>query len=115
MLRFLGSIIVIVLVSGFYNIYQFADKPNDNRPSSFSLDSISPVTPQEAILLGQKLDINVASVADLEVIPGIGPSLAKRIVEYRNAHGPFRSIEELDPVNGVGPKILERLKIYLKL
>lgn len=56
-----------------------------------------------------KLNINAATAAQFELLPGIGPSLASRIVAYRTAHGRFGSITELDKVEGIGPKTLERL------
>jgi competence protein ComEA len=56
-----------------------------------------------------KLNLNAATAAQLELLPGIGPSLASRIVAYRTAHGRFGSITELDKVDGIGPKTLERL------
>lgn len=56
-----------------------------------------------------KLNLNTATTAQLELLPGIGPSLAARIVAYRAANGRFTSIADLDKVNGIGPKTLERL------
>lgn len=56
-----------------------------------------------------KLNINSATAAQFELLPGIGPALAGRIVAYRTAHGRFGSITELDKVDGIGPKTLERL------
>ena len=49
------------------------------------------------------ININRASAADLEQLPGIGPSLAARIVQYRATHGPFGSVDELVEVPGIGP------------
>ncbi len=57
-----------------------------------------------------KVNINTASVAELDVLPGIGPQLAQRIVDYRQAHGPFARIEDLDNVSGIGPATIERLR-----
>jgi len=62
-----------------------------------------------------KIDINQATVEELEKLPGIGPKIAKNIVEYREKNGPFRSIEELLKVKGIGPKKLEQIKKYLKI
>ena len=54
---------------------------------------------------GGRLDLNTATVADLDALPGIGPVLAQRIVDHRTAHGPFASVEQLDDVSGIGPAI----------
>jgi competence protein ComEA len=59
---------------------------------------------------GGLLNVNTATQAELELLPGIGPALASRIVEYRTAKGPFRSMSDLDAVSGIGPKMLEKLK-----
>jgi competence protein ComEA len=63
--------------------------------------------------LGLALDLNTATAADLDALPGIGPVLAKRIVDYRNAHGPFKKTDDLEMVSGIGPKKLEKIKPYL--
>ena len=59
---------------------------------------------------GGKVNLNLASASDLEELPGIGPVLAERIVDYRESHGPFRSVAELDAVSGVGPAVLANLR-----
>ncbi|MDR7433778.1 MAG: helix-hairpin-helix domain-containing protein [Armatimonadota bacterium] len=59
------------------------------------------------------IDLNKASVAELEALPGIGPVLARRIVEYRSKAGPFRRVEELLKVRGVGPKLVAKLRPYV--
>lgn len=58
------------------------------------------------------VDINSASQAELEAIPGIGPAKAKAIVEYR-AVTPFATAEDLQNVNGIGPKLFERIKEHV--
>lgn len=55
------------------------------------------------------VDLDVASAPEIEKLPGIGPSLAKRIVADRTANGPFGCLEALDRVKGVGPALLARL------
>uniref|UniRef100_A0A7V5XHI2 Helix-hairpin-helix domain-containing protein n=1 Tax=Thermodesulfobacterium geofontis TaxID=1295609 RepID=A0A7V5XHI2_9BACT len=62
-----------------------------------------------------KIDINQATAEELEKLPGIGPKIAKNIIEYREKNGPFKSIEELLRVKGIGPKKLEQLKKYLEI
>ncbi|NSW57700.1 MAG: helix-hairpin-helix domain-containing protein [Armatimonadetes bacterium] len=56
------------------------------------------------------VSLNTATEKQLEALPGIGPSLAKRIIAYREQNGPFRRIEDLQRVSGVGPKMLMRLR-----
>ena len=56
------------------------------------------------------LDLNTATAAELDRLPGIGPVLAARIVEHRRRNGPFRSPDELLTVPGIGPRLLERLR-----
>ena len=56
------------------------------------------------------ININTANQAELEKLPGIGPSKAKAIIEYRAKHGPFKSIEGIKKVSGIGNKIYEGLK-----
>ena len=53
--------------------------------------------------IGGKLNLNRATVNELDGLPGVGPVLAKRIVEYRNSNGNFSSIDELQKVSGIGP------------
>ncbi|HTM58575.1 MAG TPA: helix-hairpin-helix domain-containing protein [Candidatus Udaeobacter sp.] len=61
------------------------------------------------------IDLNHAGPEEFHALPGIGPVLAKRIVDYRSAHGPFGSVEELRAVRGIGPKLFERLRPYVRV
>lgn len=56
------------------------------------------------------VNINTASSAELEALPGIGPAKAKSIVEYRQKNGAFKSVEELKNVKGIGDAVLNKLK-----
>ena len=61
----------------------------------------------------QKIDINRAESWLLEALPEIGPSLAQRIVDYRNVNGPFKRIEDLLQVKGIGEATFEKIKEYI--
>jgi len=62
---------------------------------------------------GKKININTAKAMELELLPGIGPGYAKRIVEYREANGSFNAIEDITNVKGIGPATFEKLKDYI--
>jgi competence protein ComEA len=79
-------------------------------------EGFSPVIPtpvQNIIVPGDDEDlvnINTASSFELESLPGIGPTTAQRIIEYREANGPFLAIEDIINVSGIGPGTYERIK-----
>lgn len=58
----------------------------------------------------ERIDINTASAAQLEELPGVGPAIAQRIVEHREAEGPFASVDDLEDVPGIGPATLEKMR-----
>ena len=59
---------------------------------------------------GQKININSATQEELESLPMIGPVLAKQIIDYRTANGPFKKIEDIVDVPGIGPKTFEVIR-----
>ena len=61
----------------------------------------------------KKININKASVEELQTINGIGEALANRIVNYRKENGRFSSIEDLKNVSGIGDKKYENIKEYI--
>ncbi len=56
------------------------------------------------------LNINTATSTELEALPGIGPALAQRIIDFRQANGAFKNLAELDAVSGIGPAMLATLR-----
>lgn len=64
---------------------------------------------QEPLLI----DVNAASADDLIAVDGIGPALAQRIVQHRQEHGPFGTLDELTQIRGIGPSSLERIRSQL--
>jgi comEA protein len=76
---------------------------------------VSAMPGAQLLTLGLPIDLNRATAQDLDAIPGIGPALAQKIVDYRKARGPFKQIEDLMEVSGIGPQNLPKLKPYLGL
>jgi len=63
----------------------------------------------------EPVDINAADAEKLQEVPGIGETLARRIVEFRGENGPFETVDELLNVRGIGVNSLEKLRPYLKV
>ncbi|MHB1167288.1 MAG: helix-hairpin-helix domain-containing protein [Carboxydocellales bacterium] len=72
------------------------------RPAGGSLNS-----PKQAAK--SPIDINSANLGQLDTLPGIGPTLAQQIIEFRDTNGPFKSIQDLQKVPGIGAKKFEQL------
>lgn len=85
--------------------------PGANRTSGFGdAPREAPATRPSATL-----NLNAAESSDLRQLPGIGPALSQRIVAYREANGPFPSVEAITEVQGIGAKTLERLEPLLSV
>ncbi|MET9310657.1 helix-hairpin-helix domain-containing protein [Kribbella sp. NPDC003505] len=80
--------------------------PTNEPPSSTaSNQTTAPNTP---------VNLNTATLAQLDALPGVGPVLAQRILDYRTHNGPFTTIDQLQEVPGVGPKKFESLKPHVR-
>jgi hypothetical protein len=77
------------------------------------LQYVRPLTGADCVLLGRPIPLNRAGARDLELVPGIGPVLANRIVAVRGELGGFRSFFDLGAIKGIGPRKLEALRVYL--
>lgn len=60
--------------------------------------------------MASRVNLNTADAAALECLPGIGPALAQRIIDYRTANGPFQTTAEIQDVRGIGAGIYEKIK-----
>lgn len=69
------------------------------------------VTPTPPV--GGLVNINTADAALLETVPGIGPTIASRIIAYREENGPFERVDDLQKVAGIGPATLEQIRPYI--
>ena len=94
--------------------YQVTAARNDREePQETEKGSSSFGGRPDSLLPGEKIDLNTADQYDLRRLPGIGEKRAQDIVDYREAHGPFQSVEELDNVEGIGEGILSGLRDYV--
>ena len=62
---------------------------------------------------GEIVNINTADVAQLDTLPGIGPSTAEKIVDYRDTNGPFATVDEIMSVSGIGPAKFEQIQSFI--
>ena len=107
------ALILAALVIG-YNAFYI---PDAVPFAKISTDGSAPV-PSESSEVGEEaspVSINRASAEELDTLPGIGPSLAQAILEYREEHGGFSTLEELMEVPGIGEKIFAELKDQIVL
>jgi len=86
----------------------------DTAPPGAPVSNAARARAPAAALAPQTLDLDSASAADLDRLPGIGPVLAARIVEHRRLHGRFHHVDELLLVHGIGPRLLEKLRPWLR-
>lgn len=84
-----------------------AISPTSDHPGFVpALQQEAPATP---------VDLNQATAEKLQEIPGIGPAMAERIIEWRREHGPFEKVEDLLNIRGIGEKTLEKLRPFVKI
>jgi competence protein ComEA len=110
---------VIILAGGFTNN---ADQTSVNLAQKV-VDEMVIYVPKEGELpkkivvneYNKLININYASKEELETLPGIGPSKAASIINYREENGYFKSIDELNNVPGIGLKLLDTLRSYITL
>ena len=94
--------------AGHYHIPKVGETPTAALSQS---TTASPGTgPSSTGSCGDLIDLNSASVAELESLPGIGPVRASAIISYREKHGPFLSIEEVMNVSGIGPATFDSVR-----
>lgn len=78
-------------------------------PSSAKADT----SRSDPSLRSGQVPINTATLEQLDSLPGIGPALAARIIQYREEHGPFKSIDDLLNVRGIGPALLAKIRDHI--
>ena len=110
-------VILILVGSGFWGVRRFAPAvflgkpdliavPNEEHSQSQTTETLAPSTPE-------LFNINTASAEELQTLPNIGAQMAQRIIDYREQHGKFASVEDLQKVKGIGAKTLEKLRPFV--
>jgi competence protein ComEA len=91
--------------------------PHENEAVTPVLPTLVPPTPSvgTSSTSGQKVNINTASATELDALPGIGPVLAQRIIDCRQANGPFHRPEDIKNVKGIGDSTFEGLRDLIKV
>ena len=84
--------------------------PADSGPTAPGHGPAAGIPVPDTSRAGPRVDVNRADLVALDRLPGIGPVLARRIVEHRVRNGPFHRVEDLLAVPGIGPRLLERLR-----
>lgn len=84
---------------------------------SENLNSKTQISPSQTlgVATSRMININTADATQLDILPGIGPALAGRIIDYRNQNGGFKDINELKLVSGIGDKLYEKLKELVEI
>lgn len=92
--------------------------PPPPRPVEVEFDLTEPKPPIDAAALteitaAKKINVNAADASELCTLPGVGPVIARRIVEYRKNHPPFEKAEDLTAVEGIGPATVGKIEPHI--
>ena len=116
-----ATVVFILFIFGLFAVRNFnrtTDKTyiiRNDTPTVLTPDTplTEPPAASEAPSAPQRINLNTATRQQLETLPGIGPALAQRILDYREVHGAFSSIGALAQVSGIGEKRLEAIWDYV--
>ena len=100
------SLVCAVALVFSFNHALAAKKPIDTQV----VDQVSAES-----IAAEKIDLNNADTEILTNLPGIGPKTAEKIDAYRQANGPFETVDELMNVKGIGPKLFEKIRPLVKV
>jgi len=109
----LAATVAAVLWIGWPVPKEEARQAESVQPIATQVPAASPVTAAAPAKADSKVNLNRASADELQALPGVGPVLAQRMVEWRKAHGRYRTVDDLQEVKGIGKKRMEQLRLLV--
>lgn len=120
---FFNSIGLVLLLSVLFTIGTIWGRYSTTTVTKLTINDVTekPIADEskeeekriEDTIIGDKININTADAGVFTMFPGIGDILADRIIQYRDEHGPFESVDDLLNVEGIGESKLETMRPYL--
>ncbi len=127
LLKFLGVLFIIGLLAREIRDYLERPTPTQQAERVADLEAFragsqaylatgaAATLPSKVLAIDRPIDVNRADSEQLQQLRGIGPVLAKKIIDYRTKNGYFQTIQDLTNVHGIGPRLLARWEGFLSL